>query len=115
MTDDDDAPAFWLFERLCAKLEAFAAERGRLHMADWLCSLGHVDIHAVADDLASWCRQHGAPFGSVNWHACRWLFSVDPREAAWPEDMVIFVKQWSPARDAWMRSCVVAARAPTKS
>ncbi len=94
---------------------AVCTDYGNLAVAKWLVSLGTVDIHAVADDLASWCRQNGAPFGSVNWHACRWLFSLDPREAAWPAAIVRVMSTWSPARDAWMRSCVVAARAPTKS
>lgn len=81
---------------------------GHLAVAKWLVSLGTLHIRVMADDVASWCGQDGdwAPFGSTNWHMCRWLFSLDPREAAWPTAMVRVMATWSPTRDAWMRGCV---------
>ena len=96
----------------------------RLREAQWLWSLGGVDLHTLDEWAARSCQvwRHMDVVGNTApppicmvHKVCQWVFSLDPREAAWPEDMVAFVQKWSPARDAWMRSCVVAAQAFTKS
>ena len=83
----------------------------RLRMAKWLWSLGGVNVHSLDDWVARSCSlwRHFEFNGKTDplymaLKVCQWVFRLDPREAAWPKDMVDFVKRWSPDRDAWMRS-----------
>jgi hypothetical protein len=91
----------------------------RLREAQWLWSLGGVDPHTLDEWVARSCKvwrhmnvdgKTASPLICMAHKVCQWVLSLDPREAAWPEDMVAFVQKWSPARDAWMRS--VCARVP---
>jgi hypothetical protein len=97
-----------------------------LAVAKWIVSVAadvkDLGIHKDDDDLIRRAVVLGCtimigivPPRSRALGLARWLLSLDPQWPSWPAWAMDRLKVWSPARDAWMRSCVVAAQAPTKS
>ena len=84
----------------CKLANAFdlSFRRGHLHVAKWLVSLGHVDIHADDNRAMTKAVHLGRP------DMCRWLLGLDPDDAAWPAWIFPMVRVWSSVRDVWMRS-----------
>ena len=80
-----------------------ACRRGRLAVAQWLAmgDQGGVDVHVDRD----------TPFE----HACshehlavaRWLLTLEPETYVWPR-CISKLKQWTAARDGWMRAVAQA-------
>jgi hypothetical protein len=111
-----------LFQRAC--------RNGHLVVAQWLLSLGGVDIHAYDDEAFGWACHNGHlvvaqwlhGLGGVNTHAAnefafaaackggdlrtgRWLVALEP-DWPWPAYGMRALQTCSPARDAWMRAVV---------
>jgi hypothetical protein len=77
-----------------------ACESGRIAVAQYLLSLGGVDIHGDEDEAMATAVENG------DLDTARFLFQLDPRPGAWPVHCMSFIQAWSAPRDAWMRSVV---------
>ena len=89
-----------------------ACSHRNLKVAKWLVSVGpgveDLGIHDNDDAVF----RHAVTKRFLNFTApdlqlARWLLSLDPHWPSWPAWAVDRLKVWSPARDAWMRSCIV--------
>lgn len=81
-------------------------------LAKWLVSLGGVNLHAEDDDAFHAFRTMRNKAG------CRWLLSLDPTWPGWNEssddDLLEDLREWSAARDVWMRSIVTKPHGRSK-
>jgi hypothetical protein len=87
-----------------------AAYSGRLNVLQWLVTCKRVAVASPIGRMAlvAACRRGDRPTAIG-------LFALDPRPSAWPAVCVRSIQQWmqwSKARYAWMRACVVVRRPP---
>ena len=108
--------AQWVVTELGLNLHGWAGDRifvrgcefGHLHACQWLTEYGfqpHDRIFSSGDKGVNVIdRGLMAAVTHGHWAVARWLVSLDARDRAWPVWCLAALKQWSPTRDAWMRS-----------
>ena len=89
---------------------ATACTGRNLAVAKWVVSVAadvkDLGIHKDDDYLIRHAVMLGiVPPRSRALGLARWLLSLDPKWPSWLAWVVDRLKKWSPARDAWMRSC----------